>query len=109
MFIYVKLQDKRTLGEILLKLLGIVKLNINGNAEFRNERRMFNENVETSCSMFCFVLFCFALLCFALFFSATHFFFFRKFSLFSATRSLNNLDDNTTREISFEFLKAGKT
>lgn len=57
----------------------------------------------------CFVLFCFALLCFALFFSATHFFFFRKFSLFSATRSLNNLDDNTTREISFEFLKAGKT
>lgn len=51
-----KLQDKRTLGEILLKLLGIVKLNINGNAEFRNER-MFNENVETPCSMFCFVLF----------------------------------------------------
>lgn len=106
MFIYVKLQDKRTLGEILLKLLGIVKLNINGNAEFRNERRMFNENVETSCSMFCFVLFCFALLCF---FPRRIFFFFRKFSLFSATRSLNNLDDNTTREISFEFLKAGKT
>lgn len=107
MFIYVKLQDKRTLGEILLKLLGIVKLNINGNAEFRNERRMFNENVETSCSMFCFVLFCFALLCF--FPRRIFFFFFRKFSLFSATRSLNNLDDNTTREISFEFLKAGKT
>lgn len=108
MFIYVKLQDKRTLGEILLKLLGIVKLNINGNAEFRNERRMFNENVETSCSMFCFVLLCFALLCFV-FFRDAFFFFFRKFSLFSATRSLNNLDDNTTREISFEFLKAGKT
>lgn len=106
MFIYVKLQDKRTLGEILLKLLGIVKLNINGNAEFRNERRMFNENVETSCSMFCFVLFCFALLCF---FPRRIFFFFENFRFFSATRSLNNLDDNTTREISFEFLKAGKT
>lgn len=58
-----KLQDKRTLGEILLKLLGIVKLNINGNAEFRNER-MFNENVETPCSMFCFVLFRFVSLFF---------------------------------------------
>lgn len=56
----------------------------------------------------CFVLFCFALLCFV-FFRDAFFFFFRKFSLFSATRSLNNLDDNTTREISFEFLKAGKT
>lgn len=108
MFIYVKLQDKRTLGEILLKLLGIVKLNINGNAEFRNERRMFNENVETSCSMFCFVLLCFALLCFV-FFRDAFFFFFENFRFFSATRSLNNLDDNTTREISFEFLKAGKT
>lgn len=109
MFIYVKLQDKRTLGEILLKLLGIVKLNINGNAEFRNERRMFNENVETSCSMFCFVLFCFILFCFALlcFFSRC-IFFFENFR-FPVTRSLNNLDDNTTREISFEFLKAGKT
>lgn len=55
----------------------------------------------------CFVLFYFVLFCFALFFFAMHFFFenFR----FPVTRSLNNLDDNTTREISFEFLKAGKT
>lgn len=54
--------------------------------------------------LFCFILFCFALLCF---FSRC-IFFFENFR-FPVTRSLNNLDDNTTREISFEFLKAGKT
>lgn len=52
----------------------------------------------------CFVSSCFVLLCFAYAF----FFFFENFR-FRVTRSLNNLDDNTTREISFEFLKAGKT